>query len=72
MGELHHIFALVRSIRQGSPISPFLFVIDTHPLLVMLSRLATNNVIMDLQLPSGRQLVAQVLVDDFHASTSLT
>ena len=35
-----------------------------HPLLVMLSRLATNGDIVGLHLPSGGQLVAQALADD--------
>ena len=56
--------ALTRSVRQGCPISPLLFAIVTHPLLVMLPRLATNGDIVGLHLPSGGQLVAQALADD--------
>ena len=49
--------ALTRSVHQGCPISPLLFAIVTHPLLVMLSRLATNGDIVGLHLPSGGRLV---------------
>ena len=51
--------ALRRSIRQGCPLSPLLFAIVTHPLSVVLSRIATNGDIVGLHLPSGGQLVAQ-------------
>ena len=56
--------ALTRSILQGCPLSTLLFAIATHPLLVMLPRLATNGDIVGLRLPCGRQLVAQALADD--------
>ena len=56
--------SLTRSVLQGYPLSPLLFAIVTHLLLVMLSRLATNDDILGLHLPSGGQLVVQALVDD--------
>ena len=55
---------LTRSVRQGCPLSPLLFAIVTHPLLVMLSNLAARGDIVGLHLPSGGQLVAQALADD--------
>ena len=56
--------SLTRSVRQGCPLSPLFFAIVTHPLLVMLSSLATNGDIVGLHLPWGGQLVAQALADD--------
>ena len=55
---------LTRSVRQGCPLSPLLFAIVTHPVLVMLSKLADDGNIVGLHLPSGGQLVAQALADD--------
>ena len=52
------------SVQQGCPLSPLLFAIVTHPLLVMLSNLAARGDIVGLHLPSGGQLVAQALADD--------
>ena len=49
--------ALVRYVCQGYPLSPLLFAIVTHPLLVMLSRLAANCDIVGLHFPFGGQLV---------------
>ena len=63
---------LIGSVRQGYPLSPLLFAIDTHPLLVVLSNHAANGDIVGLHLPSGGQLVAQALADDsFMLNTSL-
>ena len=56
--------ALTRSVRQRCPLRPLLFAIVTHPVLVMLSRLAINGDIVCLHLPSRGRLVAQVLADD--------
>ena len=51
-------FFLTRFVCQGFPLSPLLFIIVTHPMLVMLSNLATNGDIVGLHLPSGGHLVA--------------
>ena len=52
-------FFLTRFVCQGFPLSPLLFIIVTHPMLVMLSNLATNGDIVGLHIPSGAKLVAQ-------------
>ena len=49
--------ALTRSVRQGCPLSLLLFAIVIYPLLVMLSRIATNGDIVGLHLLSGGQLI---------------
>ena len=54
---------LTRSVRQGYPLSPLLFAIVTHPLLVMLSNLAASRDIVVFHLPSGGQLGSQALAD---------
>ena len=43
---------LTRFVHQGCPLSPFLFAIVNHPLLAMLSRLATIVDIVGILLPS--------------------
>ena len=63
-GGITSNIALTRFVRQGCRLSPLLFATVTHPLLVMLSRFATNGDIVGLHLPPGGQLVAQALVDD--------
>ena len=44
--------------------SPLLFSIATHPILVKMHELATCGEIVGLALPSGKQLSAQALADD--------
>ena len=43
--------SLLRSVGQGCPLSPFLFAIAKHSLLVMLSNLATSGGIVGLHIP---------------------
>ena len=50
--------------RQGCPISPLLFTIVTHSILVKLHNMAVDGDLVGLRLPSGRQCIAQALADD--------
>ena len=52
------------SLRPGCPLSPLLFEIATHPILVKMHELATCGEIVGLALPSGKQWIAQALADD--------
>ena len=62
--------SLIRFVYQGFPLSPLLFAIVTHP-LVMLSRHTTNVDIVGLHLPLGGQLVVDFTKQFFHVSLSL-
>ena len=63
-GGVTKAIALKRSLRQGCPLSPLLFAIATHPILVRMHELATRGEIVGLALPSGKHLIAQALADD--------
>ena len=63
-GGVTKAIPLARSLRQGCPLSPLLFAIATHPILVKMHELATCGEIVGLALPSGKQLIAQALADD--------
>ena len=53
-----------RSVRQGCPLSPLLFTIVTHSILVKLHNMTADGDLVGLILPSGRQCIAQALADD--------
>ena len=63
-GGVTKAIPLRRSVRQGCPLSPLLFAIATHPILVKMQELAISGEIVGLALPSGKQLIAQALADD--------
>jgi hypothetical protein len=63
-GGVTQAIPLTRSVRQGCPLSPLLFSIVTHPILVKMHELAISRDIVGLVLPSGKQLIAQALADD--------
>ena len=47
-GGVMPIILLLESSHKGCPISPLLFALSTHPLLVMLSKLSVNGDIVGL------------------------
>ena len=53
-----------RSVRQGCPLSPLLFTIVTHSILVKLHNMPVDGDLVGLRLPSGRQCIAQEPADD--------
>ena len=57
--------SLTKSMWQICPLSPLLFVIVTHPLLVMLSNIVANDDIVGLHVPSNGKLVADALGNDY-------
>jgi hypothetical protein len=63
-GGVTQVIPLTRSVRQGCPLSPLLFYIVTHPILVKMHEFAISRDIVGLVLPSGKQLIAQALADD--------
>ena len=54
-----------RSICQGYPLAPLLFVACTHPLVVMLKSVMTKKEICGLCLPNQEQMLAKLFVDDY-------
>ena len=63
-GGVTKAIQLTMSLRQGYPLSPLLFLIATHPILVKMHELATGGEIVGLALQSMKQFVAQALVND--------
>ncbi len=63
-GGITEPISIRRSVRQGCPVSPLLFTIVTHAILVKLHQLAEVNDLVGLRLPSGKPCVAQALADD--------
>lgn len=54
---------LERSVRQGCPLSALLYAVATHPLLIYLDHLTASDVLHGLQLPNGKQFLAQAFAD---------
>ena len=63
-GGVTYYITFTRSIHRRCPLSALLFAITTHPLLVMLSRLATNGDIVCLHLPFEGQMVTHASTED--------
>lgn len=62
-GKLTEPISMVRSIRQGCPLSPLLFAIASHPLFCYLEAQATNGHILGLQVQQ-RNILGLGFVDN--------
>lgn len=60
-GELTKLIKLFRSIRQGCPLAPYLFVLVADLFILMVK---TSKEIRGLTLPSGAELRAVAVADD--------
>ncbi|GBG86503.1 hypothetical protein CBR_g41496 [Chara braunii] len=65
-GEISESFPLTRSLRQGCPLAPMLFVIQME---VLLSMIRNHPAIVGLQLGHGNQCKASAMADDLFAMT---
>ena len=63
-GGVTQPISIRRSVRQGCPVSPLLFTIVTHPILVKLHNMAMEEELLGLRLPSGKPCIVQALADD--------
>lgn len=57
-------FFVHRSVRQGCPLAPLLFVILTHPLVLALEDAVAKGLIKGLVLPDGSNLLEKLFADD--------
>ena len=58
-GGVTQPISIRRSVRQGCPISPLLFTIVTHPILVKLHNMSIEEEFLGLRLPSGKPCIVQ-------------
>ncbi|KAL2635423.1 hypothetical protein R1flu_006902 [Riccia fluitans] len=63
-GRFTKSFKLQRGVRQGCPISPFLFAISTQPLMSMLREGEKKGDLVGINVPRGRALLHRFFADD--------
>ena len=63
-GGVTQPISIRRSVRQGYPVSPLLFTIVTHPILVKLHNMAMEEELLGLRLPLGKSCIVQALAND--------
>ncbi|KAL3692146.1 hypothetical protein R1sor_005797 [Riccia sorocarpa] len=55
---------LNRGVRQGYPVAPYLFVLSTQPLMLLLEKAQREGYIEGIKLPCGKQLIHQLFADN--------
>ena len=63
-GKLSESFAVSRSVRQGCPLSPLLYILALEPLLRNLRDEATTPVLRGIALPGGTRARVSAFADD--------
>lgn len=63
-GMFTHNIQMMRGVRHGCSIAPFLFVLSTQPLMSLLAKSAQEGELVGLQICPGLQLLHQLFVDD--------
>ncbi|KAL3688200.1 hypothetical protein R1sor_014509 [Riccia sorocarpa] len=62
---------LTRGVRQGCPIAPMLFAINTQPLMALLREEKKNGMIQGISIPRGRAFLHQLFADDSGSTSQL-
>lgn len=57
-------FPLDRGVRQGDPLSPFLFVLSSQPLMRLLEDMKNKDELVGLKITQDESLLYQLFADD--------